>query len=129
MAFYNKNIRAPSEGRFNSRRAYTFNGSGGASFGTVITRNVIIFIQCVYIYVFVSHKHRMGSSPLRAYDSVAVNHVRTRGTALEELQHDSSSIRKIIISSIIISSIGIAENINRVQLDLKSMIQEFLMIS
>ena len=44
MAFYNKNIRAPSEGRFNSRRAYTFNGSGGASFGTVITRNVIIFI-------------------------------------------------------------------------------------
>jgi len=44
VPFYNKNIRVPLEGSFTSRRAYTCNGSGGASFGTVITRNVIIFI-------------------------------------------------------------------------------------
>jgi len=70
----------------------------------------------------------MGSSPVRAFDSAAVNHIRTRSTALEELQHDRSSIRKIIISSIIISSIGIAESINREKLDVKSMIQEFLVM-
>ena len=44
IVFYNKNIRVPFEGSFTSRRAYTCNGSGGASFGTVMTRNIIIFI-------------------------------------------------------------------------------------
>ena len=54
VAFYNNNIRVPSEGRLNSRRAYTFNCSGGASFATATTRNVIIFTECVYIYMYLS---------------------------------------------------------------------------
>jgi len=87
-----------------------------------------LYSAYVYIYVFITHNHRMGAPSVRACDSAAVHHVHTRSPALEELQHDSATIRTIIISSILISSIGIAESIHWVKLDLKSMIQDFVVI-
>jgi len=59
-SFSNKNIHVPLEGSFISRRAYTCNGSGGASFITVMTRDDRNGLRGDVIFEILLHVSREG---------------------------------------------------------------------